>query len=111
MNFKRKSKKIELASSDFSKNFSIHSDDSQAKITFENPQVQQIFLDFLKNTNYQYNVYIENEEIVISRNIELDFLEFYYKNDINIFIKSFVDFYIEQKYVFQFLENIKILYK
>lgn len=104
--------KIHLQKSRFSQKFSVFSNDtSVVGDFFENPEIQQKFLHFSDASQYKNDVFLWKNEIIVIRNLPSDFLWFSYFSDVNTFIKSFVDFYIEQKNIQKFFEEMKIFYK
>lgn len=109
--FYKTTPKIQLSENAFSEKFAVFSDNPLAKDIFENIQIQIIFLDFLQKNPYKYDFYFWEKNIVVIRNERKKFLEFDYKSNASDFIELFVDFCIEQKMIYDFMEQIRVFYK
>lgn len=95
----------------FSENFSVYSSVPKDVEIFSKKEIQKIFLDFIKNSHFIDDIYLCQDSIILFEKENASFLEFEYSFKMTNFIKPFVNFYIEQKNIQKFLEEIKVFYK
>lgn len=63
------------------------------------------------NSIYNYDISLGEDGVIVARDVNGDFMDFKITFNIDNFVKPFIDFYIEQKNIQKFFEEMKIFYK